>query len=229
VSVAPSAIPRGALLRLGIAIIALAATGWLGVRTAPRMWREHQRRTTLAHCAGSSWSAPRVATSLPPGAFLRSPTLAEAGGTLYVSGILSLAGRTSVAMDSTSLSARVFGADGRSLGLPTGQFQFENARLLSDGDARLHLMWGERGPPRARSTSRDFGPPVRVRSLWHSVFIPGSGWSPARLVFFHRADRDGLLWNAENSSVAVAASGRVHLAVPRVNRDLLVLSYNEGA
>ena len=228
-STAPNTIPRSALLRRGIAIVVLATAGWLGVRTAPRMWREHRRRTTLAPCAGSSWSTPRVATTLPPGAFLRSPTLADVGGRLYVSGILSLAGRTSAALDTASLSARVFGVDGTSLGLPTGQFRFENAHLLSDGDARLHLIWGERGPQGTRSTSGDFGPPVRVKSLWHSVFVPGTGWSPARLVLEDRADRDGLLWNSENSSVAVAASGRVHLVVPRVNRDLLHLSYNEGA
>lgn len=220
---------RRRVLRWGIAVALLTIAAWLGLRVSASRWREQKRRLAIAACADDSWSAPRFAGTLPRGTFLRSPSIASVGASMYVAGHPIPAGRASKSLDDSSRSYRIFGPDGASLGIPAGDFRFENARILGGPDARLHLIWGERGPERTRSSADALGPVIRVGTLWHSVYTPGSGWSPARQLVAQSGDRDGLLWNSENSAAAIAPSGRIHVVVPRVNRPLLYLRYAEGS
>lgn len=213
--------------RWGISVALLAIVSWLALRVPTNRGRERERRLAIAACAAESWSAPRSAGTLPRGTFLRSPSLASAGVSTYVAGLPSSAGRASISPDDSSRSYRIFGLDGAALGVPAGDFRFENARILGGPDARLHLIWGERGPRHARSSADSLGPPIRVGTLWHSVYAPESGWSPARILVAQSGDGDGLLWNSESSAAVVAPSGRIHIVVPRVNRELVYLSYAE--
>jgi hypothetical protein len=209
---------------LGVALIltiALSASRWAN-------WLSYARSKLHPDfaCSSDTWSQPRVVSQLPPGTFLRTPTLAVTSQSLYLSGLPSPSAGVEKARV-VSAAHLLASANADRLSVPPGSFAFLNARLLSDGAGRLHLVWGESRERRDSSFGHE-APAIRARSLWHAVFTPGIGWTPPRAIFTQPGDRDRLLWNSENADASFALSGRLHLVVPQINARLLHLTLENG-
>ena len=83
-----------------LAIVAAAFSLSFVARVSRNQWRERERRVALAPCSSHSWSAPEYLRALPAGDYLRGPSLAPLGPTLYLSGLPVPAGSTGAAADS---------------------------------------------------------------------------------------------------------------------------------
>lgn len=98
------------------------------------------------------------------------------------------------------------------LELPAGDFQFAYPRIIVAG-SRLHLIWAEFGF-RPRTTMAWQQASLLRKSLWHSALLDGVWSVPEKI-----ATGEGLGWDDETGSVAVDASGTLHVAVWKGNTD----------
>ena len=88
---------------------------------------------------------------------------------------------------------------------PPGDGWFAYPKAVFDRQGTLHVVWGE-------PTEDDLGPPMwaalRITSLWHSEFLPGTGWTEP--VQIYAGDRVG--WGSESGVLRAGAAGHLHLA-----------------
>jgi hypothetical protein len=206
-----------------LALAALLGGAWL-VPRAGEPTVERREDAGAQPCFGGRWSDPRTVADLPPGTFLRSPTIALEGRELYVAGLPSPAGPPRDGTGPGAADLVVRHESRGSIGLPAGSFRFLNARLLRGRGGRLHLVWGESNATSRQASSASLVPPARVGRLWHATFVPGNGWSPARPIWSSDAARDASFWNSESADASVSASGELDVVVPQLDGGLLHLT-----
>lgn len=193
------------------AFLLVASCGWFAVHAATASGNA----PAALLCTGGEWSVPEIVVPLPAGTFLRTPSLATIGDTLYVAGSPTPVGAASTPPRTTP-SLLIHAVRGGEIDVPPGAFQFLNPRLWSD-DGQLLLVWGESGKHAQDTLRTAMAPAIRVASLWSASYAPLAGWTTPAQLYAAAAGRADLLWNVESAGAFVPSSGRIELVIPRIN------------